>query len=131
MSDIPTPAVSPNDPIRDIASLEADAISEGYAEGFADGRAEVLPILADLISDLRAYARYTYTEYTLIENALDRAETRLMSLNKGHKDTDPVQCDARNASDFGTGDYGDTEGLSAFAQPRTLALEVRLLLRLV
>ena len=33
---------------------------------------------------------------------------------------DPVQCDARNASGFGTGDYGDTEGLSAFAQPAHL-----------
>lgn len=45
-------------------------------------------ILLGLIAELRAYARYTYTEYTLIENALDRAETRLMSLNKGHKDTE-------------------------------------------
>ena len=50
--------------------------------------AEVRAILTDLIAELRAYARYTYTEYTLIENALDRAETRLMSLNKGHKDTE-------------------------------------------
>ena len=30
---------------------------------------------------------------------------------------DPVQGDTRNSSSFGTGDYRDTEGLSAFAQP--------------
>lgn len=63
---------------RDIASLEADAISEGYAEGFADGRAEVLPILADLISDLRG--DYLAGRDVGIVAITDRAHARLAAL---------------------------------------------------
>ena len=34
-------------------------------------------ILTDLIAELRPYERYTLTEYTVIKNAVDRAEARL------------------------------------------------------
>ena len=90
MSDIPTPAMSHNDPIRDTEPDHHDGsveVSPDYAVAQLWARnVRTTEILLGLIAELRAYARYTYTEYTLIENALDRAETRLMSLNKGHKD---------------------------------------------
>ena len=85
-SDILTPVVSHNDSIKNVASLEADAISEGYAEGLRDGRAEVLPILRDLITELRELATCdidlgNQTDPETIAFLLDRAEARLKGLN--------------------------------------------------
>jgi hypothetical protein len=86
MSDIPTDPMSHNDPIKDIASLEADAISEGYAEGFRDGQAEVLPILLDLLAELREQPREVSWDTgrersvlpaVVLDLVLDRAEALL------------------------------------------------------
>ena len=73
-------------PHRQTLLITGEALDNFYA--WVREAQQLRSTLADLIAELRAYARYTYTEYTLIENALDRAETRLMSLNKGHKDTE-------------------------------------------
>jgi hypothetical protein len=48
--------------------------------------------------------------------------------DRGLARLDPVHGDARHSSGFGTGDYRDTEGLSAVAQAAAQAFEVRLLI---
>jgi len=57
-----------------LASDEADTLA-WYDSGCpADSERS---ILTDLIAELRPYERYTLTEYTVIKNAVDRAEARL------------------------------------------------------
>lgn len=65
--------------VKMLHELEADMLSEGYREGFMDGKAEVLPILTDLIAELRDRATGYPNETTRrnIRGMADRAEARL------------------------------------------------------
>ncbi len=81
MSDIPTPAMSHNDPIRDTEPDHHDGsveVSPDYAVAQLWARnVRTTEILLGLIAELRPYERYHYVDTRVLGNAADRAEARL------------------------------------------------------
>ncbi len=81
MSDTPTTAVSPNDPIRDTEPDHHDGsveVSPDYAVAQLWARnVRTTEILLGLIAELRPYERYHYVDTRVLGNAADRAEARL------------------------------------------------------